>query len=161
MTSIIGWFRNYLTNAPLIFVLSMFPLIELKGSIPVGLAMGMGLWEVFLWAYLGSCLPIPFIIIFIRDIFQFLKRYEKPRELIGKLEKKTLLKGAHAQRNGLIGLFIFVAIPLPGTGIWTGSLLAALLRFRLKYALPVIAAGNFVVGILILIVSYGAFHIFG
>ncbi len=161
MNTIIHWFENYLSNAPLIFVLSMLPLIELKGTIPVGIAMGMGLWEVFFWAYLGSCLPIPFIIVFIRDIFKFLKRFEKPKRWINKLEEKTLMRGDHAQRNGLIGLFIFVAIPLPGTGIWTGSLLASLLKFRLKYAWPVIAAGNLVAGVLVLGLSFGAFHLIG
>lgn len=161
MNNVIEWFRHYLSNAPLIFVLSMLPLIELKGTIPVGIAMGMELWEVFIWAYLGSCVPIPFIIIFIRDIFKILKRFPAPKRWIEKLEDKTLLRGHKAKRNGLIGLFIFVAIPLPGTGIWTGSLLASLLRFRLKHALPVIAAGNLVAGLLVLMISYGAFHVFG
>lgn len=155
MQSIIRFFEHYMTGPWLVFVLSMLPLIELKGTIPVGLAMGMGLRKTFLLAYLGSGFPIPFIIIFIRDIFQWMHKNDRMRAWIEKLEEKTLKKAERHRALGLLGIFIFVAIPLPGTGVWTGSLLATLLGYRLKHALPTIWGGNLIAGLIITGLSYG------
>lgn len=161
MNRLIDWLNNYIHGPALVFVVSMLPIVELRGTIPVGLAMGMDIWQTFLLAYLGSCLPAPFIIIFIRDVFRWLRKYDRWRHRIEKIESKTLARGNQAKKFGLIGLFLFVAIPLPGTGVWTGSLLSVLLGFRFIHSVIAVTLGNFVAGLLILGLSYGVFNVIG
>lgn len=155
MHNILHLIENYLTGPLLVFVASMLPLIELKGTIPVGLAMGLGLRETFFWAFVGSSVPVPFIIIFIRDIFKWMRRNDRARLWIENLERKTMKRAEKHRALGLLGIFVFVAIPLPGTGVWTGSLLATLMGMRLKYALPAIWGGNLVAGLIVTGLSYG------
>lgn len=161
MNAIIQWIENYIHGPLLVFVVSMLPIVELRGTIPVGLAMGMDLWQTFFLAYLGSCLPGPFIILFIRDIFKWLRNFDGWRVWIDRLEKKTMARGDRTRQFGLIGLFLFVAIPLPGTGVWTGSLLSVLLGFRFLHSVIAVSVGNFVAGLLILGLSYGVFNVIG
>lgn len=161
MNAIIQWIENYIHGPLLVFVVSMLPIVELRGTIPVGLAMGIDLWQTFFLAYLGSCLPGPFIILFIRDIFKWLRNFDGWRVWIDRLEEKTMARGDRTRQFGLIGLFLFVAIPLPGTGVWTGSLLSVLLGFRFLHSVIAVSVGNFVAGLLILGLSYGVFNVIG
>ncbi|MDI9502459.1 MAG: small multi-drug export protein [Tissierellia bacterium] len=161
MDALIHWLDNYIHGPALVFVVSMLPIIELRGTIPIGLAMGMDLWPTFILAYIGSCVPGPLIILFIRDVFKWLKTYPNWRRWIEKLEAKTLARGDRTRKLGLFGLFLFVAIPLPGTGVWTGSLLSVLLGFRFIHSVIAVSLGNFVAGLLILGLSYGVFNVIG
>ena len=114
-------------------LVSMIPIIELRGGLPFGVALGLPYYLAFPAAVLGNLIPAPFIIVYIRRIFELLRRYlPSLNGLIDKLERKAHLKGKKVQKYQYIGLWLFVAIPLPGTGAWTGSLAAAFLGMRLK-----------------------------
>ena len=124
------------------FLVSMAPVVELRGAIPLGVAHGLSLPLAALISVIGNMVPVPFIIIFIRKIFVYLKKQNKHmNKLIGRLEERADRKSKLVVDYQMIGLCILVAIPLPGTGAWTGALVAAILELRLKNALPAIFAG--------------------
>ena len=137
------------------FLISLVPVVELRGGIPFGVAQGLPLWEAYIAAVLGNLLPVPFIILFLRHIFLWLHQFEKTSPIVTKLEERAHLKGEKVEKYRALGLFILVAIPLPGTGAYTGALVAAVLDIRLKTAFPVIAAGVMTAGILMLALSHG------
>ena len=139
-----------------IVLVSMVPMIELRASIPMGCGMGLPAWQVYIAAVIGNMLPVPFIVLFIRRIFEFLrKRWTKLNGLIDKIEARALKKSGKVRQFEILGLMLFVAIPLPGTGAWTGSLIAALLDIRLKRSIPVILLGVLIAGAVVTAVSYG------
>lgn len=124
------------------FLISMVPIIELRFGLPYGIALGLKYPLALGAALLGNMLPVPFIIVYIRRIFAWLRgRWDKLDAFITRQEAKAHLKGETVQRIGPWGLLLFVAIPLPGTGAWTGALIAALLNLRVKQAVPAIFVG--------------------
>lgn len=131
------------------FLISMVPVIELRGALPVALATGVSLPVAMLLTIVGNLLPIPFILLFIRPIFTWMKNLKPFRNLVHKLEEKAMGKSDKIMKSNFWGLVIFVAIPLPGTGAWTGALIAALLDMRLKRALPAIGLGVVLASIII------------
>ena len=142
------------------FLISMVPVVELRGGLPYGIALGLDHPIALIAAVLGNMVPVPFIIIYIRRIFAWIRRYmHQLDEIITKLEKKAHLKGRVVQKYSTIGLCILVAIPLPGTGAWTGALVAALLDIRLKRAIPAIFLGVCIAAAVITVVTYGVIHI--
>ena len=139
-----------------IVLVSMVPMIELRASIPMGCGMGLPAWQVFIAAVLGNMLPVPFIVLFIRSVFEFLrKHWAKLNGLIDRIEAKALKKSDRVRQFEILGLMLFVAIPLPGTGAWTGSLIAALLDIRLKRSIPTIFLGVLIAGAIVTAISYG------
>ena len=106
-------------------------------------------------------LPIPFILLFIRKIFTLLKKIPSVEKIIDKLEARSIRKADKIEKYRLWGLLLFVAIPLPGTGAWTGALIADLFDIRIKHSLPVIAVGVLIAGIIISALSYGLFGLLG
>ena len=124
------------------FFISMVPVAELRVGLPYGIARGLPYALALTAAVLGNMAPVPFIIVYIERIFDWLRgRWEKLDRFISLQEAKAATKGETVQRIGPWGLLIFVAIPLPGTGAWTGALVAALLRLRVKQATPAIFVG--------------------
>lgn len=143
------------------FFLSMAPVVELRAGLPYGIALGLDYPVALTAAVLGNLLPVPFIIVFIRRIFEWLRQKSARLDrLVARLENKAHLKGHLVQKYGPIGLCILVAIPLPGTGAWTGALVAALLDLRLKRAIPSIVVGVFIAAGIMTAVTYGLIHIF-
>lgn len=139
-----------------ILAVSMVPVIELRGAIPIGLRLGLPFYAVFLTALVGNLLPVPFLILFTRRVFEWLRRRSRMLErLVGRLEQKAKSKEALIKKYELLGLCILVAIPLPGTGAWTGCLVSAVFDIRLKHAFPVIALGVLIAGVIVSVVSYG------
>lgn len=136
-------------------IISMVPVIELRAGIPYGVGFGLPYWEAFIAAFIGNMIPIPFILLLLRRIFAWLKTYDKTRGLVEKLEQRAHLKGEKVAKYREIGLFILVAIPLPGTGAWTGALVASVLDIRMKKALPIIALGVLTAGLIVLLISHG------
>jgi len=137
-------------------LISMVPIIELRGGLPIGIASGLSFPSAYIASVIGNLIPVPFIILFIRRIFLFIrKHFPKFNSFIDKLEAKAHLKGKKVKKYQKLGLYIFVAIPLPGTGAWTGSLVAAFLDIRLKDAILPIFMGVLTAGILIMILTYG------
>lgn len=140
---------------------SMLPIVELRGGIPFGVSLGLEVWPAFLAAVVGNMIPVPFIIVFIRRIFKWMRTHNRRLgELADWLERKAHLKGQKVTRYKYLGLLIFVAIPLPGTGAWTGALIAAFLDMRLRQAVPSIFGGVLVAGLLISILTFGVTSLF-
>ncbi|MGO5359133.1 COG2426 family protein [Anaerofustis sp. LCP19S3_F7] len=136
--------------------ISMIPIIELRGGLPIGVASGLSLPEAYVAAVIGNLIPVPFIILFIRRIFAFIREYmPKLNDMVDKLENKAHLKGEKVKKYQKLGLYIFVAIPLPGTGAWTGALVAAFLDIRLKDAILPIFVGVLTAGLIIMMLTYG------
>ena len=142
------------------FFISMAPIIELRGGLPYGIALGLDYPVALAAAVLGNMVPVPFILLLIRRIFDWLRgtRLFGPR--IDWLERRAHLKGRIVKKYRTIGLIILVAIPLPGTGAWTGALIAALLNMRLKSAMPAISLGVLVAGVLVTGITFGFVEIF-
>lgn len=141
---------DWLRAAGTVLGMSMLPVLEVKAAIPMGLAMGLPLWETFFIALLGSCIPVPFILLLLRPFFHWCKGRPFFHRLAEKLEGRFQKKSSGVRRYSLLGLFLFVAIPLPTTGVWTGSGIAAMLDLRIRHALPIIVAGNAVAALLML-----------
>ncbi|MBQ1351450.1 MAG: small multi-drug export protein [Oscillospiraceae bacterium] len=133
----------------------MVPVVELRGAIPLGLSLGLSPFEAYIISAVGNMLPVPFIILLTRLIFEWLRKTAWWGKKIEWLEKKAHLKGRLIQKYRLLGLALLVAIPLPGTGAWTGALVAALFEIRLRTALPVILGGVLVAGAVVLGASCG------
>lgn len=149
---------NQLANGSLFtMMLAMVPLLELRGAIPYGIAQGLPFWQVFFLAFIGNMIPVPFIILFIRRLFEMLYKAPVLGELVERMEKKAHLKGDIVNRYRMLGLFLLVAAPIPGTGAWTAALVVAYLDIRLTHAFPVIALGVMVSGLLVAGISYSAF----
>lgn len=148
-------FQGTIPKELIIFIISMFPILELRGGMIAAKLLDVELLKAFVICYFGNILPIPFILLFIRRIFEFLKKFKRIGKLIEKLETSSLRKSEKVKKNSKWGLFTFVAIPLPGTGGWTGALIAALLDMRIKISFPVIALGVLAANIIMSIFSYG------
>ena len=153
-----------------VFFISMVPIIELRGSIPVGCGLGLDAIPNLICAMLGNLLPVPFILLFIPQILDFMEKHRIFPRIVGWVQRKAHRgvekMSASAEEKGddqhripwgaLIALFAFVAVPLPGTGAWTGSLIAATFGMKKRYSIPVIILGVLVAGILVTLISYGA-----
>ena len=152
---------NALHTIVLTFLISMVPVLELRGAIPFGVANGLPPLAALAVAVCGNLVPVPFIILFIRRIFAWLRTWKSLRGLVEKLESRAEKKSETVKKYAWIGLCILVAIPLPGTGAWTGALVAALMNMRLKQAMPAIILGVIIAGLIMTVVSYGFVHLLG
>lgn len=142
------------------FFISAMPVVELRGGLPFGVAMGLDLRLALLAAVLGNMIPIPFIIIYIRRFLTWLRRHW-PRldTVVEKLERRAHLKGRLVRKYSWIGLCLLVAIPLPGTGAWTGALVAAVLDMRLRQALAAIFLGVLIAAAAVSGMTLGVIHL--
>ena len=159
METLISSLLDILTKEFTVMVIAALPIIELRGAIPVGVTLGMSSLHAFITAFIGSMIPVPFILFTIRPIFNYFKKTKLFKKLVNRLTDRSLSKSGKIQKYGAWGLFIFVAIPLPGTGVWTGSLIAVLLNMRFKRAFPAILFGNLVAGLIITGLSHGVFNV--
>lgn len=136
------------------FIVSMIPIIELRGAIPIGvLTFHLSYFEAFIISFIGNILPVYFIVKFIRPIFDLLGRIKILKKIIDWATEKASKKIAESdklQKATLLGVFLFVAVPLPGTGAWMGSLIANFLDLPAKKAVPVIVLGVFTAGVIML-----------
>ena len=143
------------------FLISMVPVIELRGAIPIAVANGLNYWVAVAVSIIGNLVPVPFIILFIRKIFELMRKISKKFDgIVTKLEQRAKKKSDVVRKYAFWGLFILVAIPLPGTGAWTGALVAAMLDMRLKRAFPAIALGVLGAAAIVTFVTYGVDVIF-
>lgn len=138
-----------------VFIVSMLPIIELRGAIPFGITLGIDWWLVYILSVVGNVLPVPFIILFFRPIIDYLEKTRLFGKLAQKLKKRTTSKIDGVNKYKMFGLFLFVAIPLPGTGAWTGSAIAAIMKMRIKHSLPTILLGVMAAGVIMTAVSCG------
>lgn len=136
--------------------IAALPVFELRGAVPYGVAADLPLPAVLAVSVIGNMIPVPFIILFIRQIFAWMKKKsERLRGIAERLEARAHAKGDILVKYETLGLFILVAIPLPGTGAWTGALVAAIFDLRMKNAVPAIFFGVIVAGLIMSVLSYG------
>jgi len=150
-----GSFWKTLIDELTVVLIAALPLIELKGAIPIGMARGLSLPVSFWLSYFGSCLPAIPILLILRPILHYLSHTPTLTPIAGWLERKLLKHRRQIDRLGIFGLFLFVAIPLPGTGVWTGSGLSAILKMKFWPSVIAIYAGNLVAGFIIAALSWG------
>lgn len=142
------------------FFTAMIPVVELRGAIPAGTAAGLEPWEAFVLACIGNMVPVPFIILFGRRLLIVLRRkYRKLNNIILSLQDRAKDKGQIVIDYEMLGLILLVAIPLPGTGAWTGALVAALMKLDIKSAVACIAAGVLIAGGIVMGLTYGVVSI--
>ena len=146
------WYGKYLV----MFIISLMPILELRGGLIAAKLMHAPMLPSFIICFLGNILPIPFILWFITKIFDYFKSKNGPiGKLVTKLEKRATSKKDQIERLKYLGLVLFVGIPLPGTGAWTGCLIAALLGMDKKKSCLAAILGVIMAGIIMLILSYG------
>ena len=159
MESLVIWYQNslgsFMPKEVFIFLVSMLPLIELRGGLIIASLLRVPLMQANIICILGNILPIPFILLFIKKIFEFMKKHNILKNLVYKLEDRAAKKSSGVVKGEFIFLLLFVGIPLPGTGAWTGSLIASLLEFDIKKASLAILIGIILAAIIMDIVSYG------
>lgn len=158
MQGLVEWFIHTLQGLSgelVAFIISMVPLLELRGGLLAASLMDVSILRAVPLCIVGNVIPIPFILWFITPVFTALKRTRLFRPLVEKLENKALGKSDRIERGYFWGLVLFVGIPLPGTGAWTGALIASLLNIPFKKAFPAILMGLLLATIIMSIVSYG------
>ena len=148
--------------AVITFLMSMVPVVELRGAIPYGVIAGLSVHTAFILAVIGNLLPIPFLVVFTRKVFEWLRtKSDRLDRMVSRLESKAEKNQEVVNRYKFWGLVLLVAIPLPGTGAWTGALVAAMMDMRLKNAMPAIILGVIIAGVIVTTVTYGAGALLG
>ncbi len=142
-----------------VMVTAALPIIELRGAIPFGMALGFSAEYSFWLSLIGGTIPVPLLMWFTQPVFLRLRQTAFFSTLVDKLCARSLSKSQSVQRYGFWGLLFFVAVPLPGTGVWSGALVATLLNMPFRPAFLAIFIGNFLAGIAVMILSYGAFSL--
>ncbi|MDP9750077.1 MULTISPECIES: COG2426 family protein [Thermoanaerobacter] len=161
MESFVKEILNFLPRELAVLFIAALPVIELRGAIPIGISLGLSPFYTTIISLIGSMIPVPFILFTIKPIFVRLKKTRLFKKLVDKLTDRSLkYNGEKIQKYGVWGLVLVVAIPLPGTGVWSGSLAAALLNMQFKQALLAIFIGNIIAAILVMILSYGVGSLF-
>ncbi len=153
--SIVAALSGKISKEFIVFLVSMVPLLELRGSILAAGFMQMEFLPTYIAAVLGNMLPIPFIFLFIKKIFAWMKTTKHLKAIPEKLESKAMSKSDQIEKYGYFGLLLFVAIPLPGTGAWTGSLIAVLLGMKTKKSLLFVFLGVLIAGLVMSLLSFG------
>ncbi len=159
--TIVDFFKDKIPPDLIIFFISMLPVLELRGGLIAAKLLGVEFVRAFIICYIGNIIPVPFILLFIRKIFQFLRDKRGFAKIIEKLEIRSMRKSEKIKRWRDWGLLVFVAIPLPGTGGWTGALIAALMDIRIKKSFPIIAIGVLIAGIIMSVITYLVPSFFG
>ncbi len=159
---IMTWFtETVLGQMSFTAVISMVPILELRGGIPFGVALGLSHFQALIASIIGNAIPIPFIVVYIRRIFKWMRStFPVFGRFIDNLEKKAHLKGKAVTKYKYLGLMIFVALPFPGTGGWTGALVAAFLDMPLRKAMPALILGVAIAGFLVTGITFGFTSIF-
>jgi len=159
MTSIIEWFTatlsDYISREAVIFIISLMPILELRGGLLAAKLLGVGILQAIPICVLGNIIPIPFILLFIKKILQWMKKVKLFAPVALWLEKKAMGKSDKIKKYEFWGLVLFVGIPLPGTGAWTGALIASLLGVDIKKSSVAILCGIAIATVIMYIVSYG------
>jgi uncharacterized membrane protein len=149
MQALVEIIKNNFSNETALLLISMLPLIELKGSIPIGLVMGIGPFKTYMISFFGSFLPALPIIFWIMPIFDYLKKKKAFKKIVDRVTKRADKRKVNIVKYKYRGLFLFVAIPLPGTGVWMGSLISSLLDMQKSKSLLIIFFANALAGLLI------------
>ncbi len=151
-TSTLG---QYVSAEAVVFIISMFPILELRGGLLAASLLDIPITTAIPICIIGNIIPIPFILLFIKAIFRWMKRFTHLGRLVDKIEAHAMKRSGRVEGTEFIGLMLFVGIPLPGTGAWTGSLIAALLDMDIKKAVVAELCGIAIATVIMSVVSYG------
>jgi len=143
-----------------VLVAAVFPVIEVRGAVPLGIALGLEPLQALLVSLVGSMLPVPLLLLAVRRLFNCLSRFPLCRDVVDRITTRTLAKSRRVQQYGLWGLVLYVGVPLPGTGVWTGSLIAVLLGLPLKGALFALFVGDLIAALAVAMVVQGVVTLF-
>lgn len=146
---------KYVSKEAVVFIISMIPILELRGGLIVASLLQVPITTAIPLCIIGNIIPIPFILLFIKQVFKWMKKFKIFRGIIEKLENRAMSKSDNIKKYEFWGLVLFVGIPLPGTGAWTGSLIAALLDVDFKKAILAELLGIAIATIIMSIFSYG------
>ena len=159
MDSLITWFMEVLegkiSREMIVFVISMVPILELRGGLLAASFLNIDIVRAIWFCVIGNIIPVPFILLLITPVFRWLKSTRTFRPMVEKLESRAMGKSEQIEKYQFWGLVLFVGIPLPGTGAWTGSLIASLLGVKFKKAFPAVILGIVMATIIMSIFSYG------
>lgn len=159
METLVHWFSQnlsqYISPEGAVFLISMIPLLELRGGLLAASLLKISAAKAIPLCIVGNIIPIPFILLFIKQIFKVLKKTKIFRGLIIKLEDRAMRKSDQVKKYEFWGLMLFVGIPLPGTGAWTGALIASLLEVDIKKSSLAILGGIIMATVIMYVVSYG------
>ena len=162
MDSIVQWYQQgparYISKQVFVMLVSMLPLIELRGGIVVARLLKLSLGQALIFSLIGNIIPIPFILLFINRIFDWLRPTKHLGGFVRKMEARAMSKSESVSRAAFWGRVGFVGIPLPGTGCWTGALIASLLKIDVKKASAAILLGIAIAATIMSLISYGVFH---
>lgn len=143
-----------------VFFCAMLPIIELRGAIPLGAGLGLPWWQSVGLSVLGNLLPVPFLLLLWQLVLRLLRRFQWTAGLADWLEARALRSRERVENRAFWGLLVFVAIPLPGTGAWTGSLLSSVTGIRFWKAMVAITCGVLAAGVIMTLISYGTVAVF-
>lgn len=159
MESLAIWFAEnlgkYISAKAVVFIVSMMPILECRGGLIVSALLNVDIVQAIPLCVIGNLLPIPFLLLFIDKIFNLMRRYKLTRGFVERMEARALNRSQALENGEFLGLMLFVGIPLPGTGGWTGSLLAKLMQVEFKKALLAIFLGVLMATVIMSILSYG------
>ncbi len=159
MDSLITWFMEVLegkiSREMIVFVISMVPIPELRGGLLAASFLNIDIVRAIWFCVIGNIIPVPFILLLITPVFRWLKSTRTFRPMVEKLESRAMGKSEQIEKYQFWGLVLFVGIPLPGTGAWTGSLIASLLGVRFKKAFPAVLLGIVIATVIMSVLSYG------
>lgn len=158
MDGLVNWFEKvfgWLPNEAFVALVSMVPLIELRGGLPIAYALGMSIWLAVPICIVANMIPVPFILWFITPLFTALKKTKLFRPMVEKLEARAMGKSERVEKGWFWGLALFVGIPLPGTGAWTGALIASMLNIPFKKAFPAILLGVIIATVIVGLLVWG------
>lgn len=159
MTAVAEWFAQslgqYISPEWVVFIISMIPILELRGGLIAASILDIPIVKAIPFCVAGNIVPIPFILLFIKKILKWMQKIKGLRVIANWLENKAAKKSDALKKGEFWGLALFVGIPLPGTGAWTGSLIAALMDIDLKKAVGAILLGIVIATIIMAILSYG------
>ena len=153
--ALVSFFGDTIPAELTIFLISLLPILELRGGMIAAALLSVNFTKAFLICLVGNLLPIPFILWLIRPFFNWLKTTRHLKKVADWLERKTEKNKEKVLKYEVFGLLLFVAIPLPGTGGWTGALVAAMLDMPMKKSLPIIALGVLIAGFIMSAITYG------
>jgi uncharacterized membrane protein len=155
MTWFIGALSGRISREMIVFIISMVPILELRGGLLAASVLNIDIVRAIGLCVVGNIIPVPFILLLITPVFNWLKQTKTFRPLVEKLESRAMGKSEQIEKYEFWGLVLFVGIPLPGTGAWTGSLIASLLGVKFKKAFPAVILGIAMATVIMSIVSYG------
>ena len=164
MEVLVNWFTDtlgqHVSREVVIFIISMIPILELRGGLLAASLLKVSAAKAIPICIIGNIIPIPFILLFIRQIFKLMKKTKIFHGLIERLEKRAMGKSDQIKRYEFLGLLLFVGVPLPGTGAWTGTLAASILDMDFKSTIIAVMLGVLLAGIIMMVLSVAGFGMF-